>query len=63
MAVSILRPQLELLWETSGEVAQGVFQQCCSLLSWLHGSLPWLSDWVSGGSQGWRKQGMPVGGL
>lgn len=46
MAVSILRPQLELLWETSGEVARGVFQQCCFLLSWLHSSLPWLSDWL-----------------
>ncbi|NWQ71783.1 TM214 protein, partial [Neopipo cinnamomea] len=45
-AVSVLRPQLELLWDTGGEVARDVSQQCCSLLSWLQGSLPWLSEWV-----------------
>ncbi|NXD31700.1 T214B protein, partial [Spelaeornis formosus] len=46
MALSVLWPQLELLWKTSGEVAWDVSQQCCSLLSWLHGSLPWLGDWL-----------------
>ncbi|NXP42023.1 TM214 protein, partial [Leiothrix lutea] len=46
VAVSILWPQLKLLWETSGEMARDVSQQCYSLLSWLHGSLPWLSDWL-----------------
>ncbi|NXQ16342.1 T214B protein, partial [Peucedramus taeniatus] len=46
VAVAVLWPQLELLWSTSAEVAQAVSQQCCSLLSWLHGSLPWLSDWL-----------------
>ncbi|XP_027605247.1 transmembrane protein 214 isoform X2 [Pipra filicauda] len=45
-AVSVLRPQLELLWDTGGEVARDVSQQCYSLLSWLQGSLPWLSEWV-----------------
>ncbi|XP_066170634.1 transmembrane protein 214 isoform X3 [Sylvia atricapilla] len=45
VAVSVLWPQLKLLWETSGEMAWDVSQQCYSLLSWLHGSLPWLSDW------------------
>lgn len=51
VAVSVLWPQLELLWKASGEMARDVSQQCCSLLSWLHGNLPWLSDWVSGGSR------------
>lgn len=51
VAVSVLGPQLELLWKSSAEVARAVSQQCCSLLSWLQGSLPWLSDWVSGGSR------------
>ncbi|NWV62358.1 TM214 protein, partial [Malurus elegans] len=46
VAVSILQPQLELLWQTSGQLIWDVSQQCCSLLSWLHGSLPWLSDWL-----------------
>ncbi|KAI1241366.1 hypothetical protein IHE44_0009849 [Lamprotornis superbus] len=46
VAVSILWPQLELLWKTSGEIARDVSQQCYSLLSWLHGNLPWLSDWL-----------------
>ncbi|NWR38554.1 TM214 protein, partial [Tachuris rubrigastra] len=45
-AVSVLWPQLELLWDTGGEVAQNVSQQCYSLLSWLQDSLPWLSEWV-----------------
>ncbi|XP_051626595.1 transmembrane protein 214 isoform X2 [Manacus candei] len=45
-AVSVLRPQLELLWDTGGELARDVSQQCYSLLSWLQGSLPWLSEWV-----------------
>ncbi|NXR63330.1 T214B protein, partial [Rhadina sibilatrix] len=46
VAVSLLWPQLKLLWEASGEAARAVCQQCCSLLSWLHSSLPWLSDWL-----------------
>ncbi|XP_032540259.1 transmembrane protein 214 isoform X1 [Chiroxiphia lanceolata] len=45
-AVSVLWPQLELLWDTGGELARDVSQQCYSLLSWLQGSLPWLSEWV-----------------
>ncbi|NWU86776.1 TM214 protein, partial [Onychorhynchus coronatus] len=45
-AVSVLRPLVELLWDTGGEVAWNVSQQCYSLLSWLQGSLPWLSEWV-----------------
>uniref|UniRef100_A0A8C9MXP0 Transmembrane protein 214 n=1 Tax=Serinus canaria TaxID=9135 RepID=A0A8C9MXP0_SERCA len=48
VALSVLWPQLELLGKASGEVARAVSQQGCSLLSWLQGSLPWLSDWVSG---------------
>ncbi|OWK51195.1 Transmembrane protein 214 [Lonchura striata] len=46
VAVSVLGPQLELLWKSSAEVARAVSQQCCSLLSWLQGSLPWLGDWL-----------------
>ncbi|XP_064267482.1 transmembrane protein 214 [Passer domesticus] len=46
VALSVLWPQLELLWKTSAEVAWAVSQQGCSLLSWLHGSLPWLGDWL-----------------
>ncbi|XP_066402076.1 transmembrane protein 214 [Molothrus aeneus] len=46
VALSVLWPQLELLWRSSGEVARAVSQQGCSLLAWLHGSLPWLSDWL-----------------
>ncbi|XP_041336600.1 transmembrane protein 214, partial [Pyrgilauda ruficollis] len=46
VALSVLWPQLELLWKTSAEVARAVTQQGCSLLSWLHGSLPWLSNWL-----------------
>ncbi|XP_072782301.1 transmembrane protein 214 isoform X1 [Taeniopygia guttata] len=46
VAVSVLGPQLELLWKSSAEVARTVSQQCCSLLSWLQGSLPWLGDWL-----------------
>ncbi|NWT76934.1 TM214 protein, partial [Prunella himalayana] len=45
-AVSVLWPQLELLWRSSAEAARAVSLHCCSLLSWLHGSLPWLSDWL-----------------
>ncbi|KAJ7427974.1 transmembrane protein 214 [Willisornis vidua] len=46
IAMSILQPQLELLWDTGGEVARDVSQHWCSLLSWLHSSLPWLSEWL-----------------
>ncbi|NXM76030.1 T214B protein, partial [Serilophus lunatus] len=46
VAVSVLWPQLEVLWATGSEVARDVSQQCCSLLSWLQGSLPWLSEWL-----------------
>ncbi|XP_050834311.1 transmembrane protein 214, partial [Serinus canaria] len=46
VALSVLWPQLELLGKASGEVARAVSQQGCSLLSWLQGSLPWLSDWL-----------------
>ncbi|NWR95226.1 TM214 protein, partial [Furnarius figulus] len=45
-AVSVLWPQLKLLWDTGGEVAWDVSQHCYSLLSWLHSSLPWLSEWL-----------------
>ncbi|NXC27272.1 TM214 protein, partial [Campylorhamphus procurvoides] len=45
-AVSVLWPQLKLLWDTGGEVARDVSQHCYSLLSWLHSSLPWLSEWL-----------------
>ncbi|KAL2308108.1 hypothetical protein Nmel_001107 [Mimus melanotis] len=46
VAVAMLGPQLELLWKTSGEMARDLSQQCYSLFSWLHGNLPWLSDWL-----------------
>ncbi|NXO73180.1 TM214 protein, partial [Phainopepla nitens] len=46
VAVAVLRPQLELLCRTSAQLARDVSQQLCSLLAWLRGSLPWLSDWL-----------------
>ncbi|NXA00506.1 T214B protein, partial [Nesospiza acunhae] len=46
VALSVLWPQLELLWRSGGEVARAVSQQGCSLLAWLQGSLPWLGDWL-----------------
>ncbi|NXL16167.1 T214B protein, partial [Setophaga kirtlandii] len=46
VALSVLWPQLELLWSSSGEVARAVSQQGRALLAWLQGSLPWLSDWL-----------------
>ncbi|NXW11729.1 T214B protein, partial [Fregetta grallaria] len=45
-AAAVLQPQLELLWAKSGEVALYASQQCSSLLSWIHDSLPWLTEWL-----------------
>ncbi|XP_037989539.1 transmembrane protein 214 [Motacilla alba alba] len=46
VALAALWPQLERLGGTGAEVARAVSQQGCSLLAWLHGSLPWLGDWL-----------------
>ena len=50
-AAAILQPQLELLWAKSGEVALYVSERCSSLLSWIHDSLPWFTEWVRRVSQ------------
>ncbi|XP_075000825.1 transmembrane protein 214 [Calonectris borealis] len=45
-AAAVLQPQLELLWAKSGEAALYASQQCSSLLSWIHDSLPWFIEWL-----------------
>ncbi|NWS64574.1 T214B protein, partial [Chunga burmeisteri] len=45
-AAAVLQPQLERLWAMSGEVAQYASERCSSLLSRVHGSLPWLAEWL-----------------
>ncbi|NWH56407.1 TM214 protein, partial [Geococcyx californianus] len=46
-AMSVVQPLLELLWAKGGEAAASTAQLCSSLLSWLHGSLPCVAEWVS----------------
>uniref|UniRef100_A0A8C4UM97 Transmembrane protein 214 n=1 Tax=Falco tinnunculus TaxID=100819 RepID=A0A8C4UM97_FALTI len=44
-AAAVLQPQLELLWVKSSEVALYASEQCSSLLSWVHDSLPCFIEW------------------
>ncbi|NXS52262.1 T214B protein, partial [Brachypteracias leptosomus] len=45
-AMSVLQPQLELLWVKSSELALYVSEQGSSLTSWAHDSLPGFVEWL-----------------
>ncbi|XP_067150611.1 transmembrane protein 214 isoform X1 [Apteryx mantelli] len=45
-AVTVLEPNLKLLWAKTSESALYVSEKCSSQLSWIKDNLPWFIEWL-----------------